>query len=183
MPKFKNQIITTIGSFLYAFDLSMSCTGLVIFDSNNNPVHITSIPTKDKDSHGVRLKQIADKILELREKYPPCECAIERGFSQFNTATAVIYRVHGLINYLFHDVEQTYYPPKKVKLAILHGDATKKQLQKVIKLRYPEIKFTIKEIKDKKTKQIRYEESDDESDAFAVGLTHLILTGKLAWNK
>src|SRR5690554_666901 len=106
----------------------MECSGLAIFKEDGTPELVTSIPTKQKESHGKRLKTIADKIYELRKIYPTKTIVIERGFSRFNTSTQVIYRAHGLINFLFEDCEQIYYPPKKVKEAILNGNATKKQL-------------------------------------------------------
>ena len=152
----------------------MDNSGIVIFDQQANPVYIGSIKTKSSKSHGQRLKHIADEILKLKDTYPTDTIVIERGFSRFNTATQVIYRVHGLVNYLFADCEQIYYPPKKVKSFILNGDATKKQLQKEIKNRYPDVEFSKIEKKNKKTKKVTIEENDNESDAFCVGLTYFI---------
>ena len=163
-----------ISNYIWAFDLSMDDSGIVVFSQQGNPVHITSIKTNDKQSHGKRLKYIADKILELREKYPTEIIVIERGFSRFNTATQVIYKVHGLISYLFYDCEQIYYPPKKVKSFILNGNATKKQIREEIKKKYPNIEFSKTEKKNKKTKEIVIEENENESDSFAVGLTYFI---------
>lgn len=161
----------------------MDCSGIVIFDENANPVHIASIPTKSKETYGQRLKFIADKVIELRKQFPTNIICIERGFARFNTSTQVIYRVHGLINYIFSDCEQIYYPPKTVKEAIVKGDATKAQVRLEIKNKYPNVEFSKIEIKDKKTKEIRIEECEDESDAFAVGLTYFIKTGKIKWDK
>jgi Holliday junction resolvasome RuvABC endonuclease subunit len=157
--------------YIYGLDLSMSCTGVVVFDENATPIFVGSVQTKDKDSHGVRLKKIADYLLELKEKYPPSKVILERGFSRFNTSTQVTYRTHGVANYLFYDCEQIYYPPKKVKAAILSGDSSKKDIQDAIKIKYPNVQFS--EIKLKKGKG--KEENKDESDAFAVGLTYFIL--------
>jgi len=82
-------------------------------------------------------------------------------------STQVIYRVHGICNLIYYKFEQIYYPPKTVKEAILKGDATKKQVQDTIKNKYPNVVF----------------KNEDESDAFAVGLTYFIKTGKLQWEK
>ncbi len=157
-------------SYIYGLDLSMSCTGVVIFDENATPVFIGSIQTREKDSHGIRLRQIANFLLALKEKYPPDKIIIERGFSRFNTSTQVLYRVHGVLNYTFADYEQIYYPPKLVKAAILDGNATKKEIQTAIKSKYSDVKFTELKLKKSKGK----EESKDESDAFAVGITYFI---------
>ena len=162
----------------------MECTGLTIFNIDTyEPMHITSIKTKDKDTHGKRLNQIKIEIQKLLDKYPPYEIAIERGFSRFNTSTQVVYRVHGVINEMFKDYKQVYYPPKKVKEAITKGDATKKQVREEIRKHYPDIEFSKIEVKDKKTKEIRIEENEDESDSFAVGLTHLINECGMQWIK
>ena len=145
----------------------MESTGFCIFDENLTPVLIDSIPTKKSQSHGKRLKVIADRMSELKDKYPTKTIVIERGFSRFNMATQVIYRCHGICNYIFYDCEQIYYPPKTVKEAILGGNATKKQVQEEIKKRYPDVVF----------------KNEDESDAYAVGLTYYIKMGMLEWVK
>lgn len=173
--------MNNISEYIWAFDLSMDDSGIAIFDNKANPIHVYSIKTNKKQTHGERLKYIADKILELREKYPTKIIVIERGFSRFNTSTQVIYRVHGLINYLFADCKQVYYPPKKVKSFILNGNATKKQLREEIKRRYPDIEFNKIEKKNKKTKQITIEENENESDAVAVGLTYFIDHKLIEW--
>ncbi|OPH61913.1 hypothetical protein BC351_01340 [Paenibacillus ferrarius] len=155
-------------SHLYGLDLSMEQTGVTIFDLNAlQPIHIGSITTNQKQSHGKRLYIIATEILSLIEKYPPSIVTIERGFSRFNTSTQVIYRVHGLINYLLRDYEQIYYPPKTVKEAIIRGDASKKLVKDMIERKFPDVVF----------------ENEDESDSFAVALTYLIKNKYIAWDK
>ncbi|MGG3890174.1 crossover junction endodeoxyribonuclease RuvC [Metabacillus fastidiosus] len=155
-------------SYLYALDLSMDNTGVTVFNlETKEPVHISSISTKKKDSHGIRLYHIAEELLKLRVTYKASVVAIERGFNRFNTATQVIYRVHGLANYLFHDVEQIYYPPKTVKEAIIRGDASKKVVRQMIENKYPNIQF----------------DDEDQSDAFAVGITYLIKNKLIKWEK
>jgi Holliday junction resolvasome RuvABC endonuclease subunit len=146
----------------------MENTGVTIFDlETKQPIHISSIPTNKKHTHGKRLYIIAQELIKLKDKYPPSVVAIERGFSRFNTSTQVIYRVHGLINYLFYDVEQVYYPPKKIKEAIIRGDASKKLVRQMIENKYPNVKF----------------DDEDQSDSFAIGLTYLIENKLIKWNK
>jgi len=142
--------------YIWGLDLSLKNTGVTIFQ-DNKPIFIGSTMTKDKQTHGVRLKQIYDYLSELKDKYPPSVVCIERAFSRFNTSTAVIYRVHGIVNLLFYDVEQVYYPPKTIKESILKGNATKKEvMEEVLKL-YPNVTF----------------ENDDQSDSFAIVVTYL----------
>jgi Holliday junction resolvasome RuvABC endonuclease subunit len=155
-------------SYLYGLDLSMENTGVTIFNlESKQPIHISSIPTNKKHTHGKRLYIIGQELIKLKDKYPPSIIAIERGFSRFNTSTQVIYRVHGLVNYLFHDIEQVYYPPKKVKEAIIRGDAAKKLVRQVIENKYPDVKF----------------DDEDQSDSFAIGICYLIENKLIEWNK
>lgn len=146
----------------------MECTGVTVFDLGTLlPIHIDSISTNSKYTHGKRLYEIAKFIHEIKERYPPESISIERGFTRHNTSTQVIYRVHGLVNYLFHDIEQYYYSPKEVKEVVDSGDATKRLVQEIIKYKFPQIKF----------------KNEDESDSFAVGLCHMVKNGLLRWEK
>lgn len=146
----------------------MENTGVTIFNlETKEPIYISSIPTNKKHTHGKRLYIIGQELIKLKDKYSPSIIAIERGFSRFNTSTQVIYRVHGLINYLFHDVDQVYYPPKKIKEAIVRGDASKKLVREKIEKKYPDVKF----------------DDEDQSDSFAIALTYLIENKLIQWNK
>lgn len=154
-----------MSTYIWGLDLSMSNTGISVFDLNGNIKKITSIKTNDKDSHGQRLKVIADKMLNLLDEFTPSKVIIERGFAHFNTATSVLYRVHGLVNYLLADYEQIYYSPKEIKKTILKGNATKQQIMDKILSVYPDIKF----------------ENYDESDSCAVGITYFIKERVINW--
>lgn len=160
--------------YLYGLDLSLSCTGLTIYDLYKKEfVYIGSFNTekikkkKDLYHNAIKLKHIYDWLEEMKEKYPPEIIIIERGFSRFPTATQVIYRCHGLANFVFWDVPQIYYPPKTIKEAIYKGDATKEQVQKIIKNNYVDVEFA----------------NEDESDSFAVLLTYLIKEGLIDFEK
>lgn len=159
--------------FLWGLDLSLTCTGVAIYDLDDKEfVFIDSFNTesikkqKNRYHNAIKLKEKADWLLDLKEKYPPYFVGIERGYSQFNTSTQTIYRVHGLVNYLFHDCPQEYYPPKSVKEALVHGDATKEDVLITINLRHD---FNFK--------------NEDESDAVAVAITTLIKNGVITWEK
>lgn len=147
--------------YIYALDLSMACSGVSIFNFDGGLIHICSIKTNEKKTHGYRLKQIVDQINILTKQYAPQLIIIERSFNRFNTATAVLYRLHGVINFVFWELEQIYYPPSKIKSIILKGNATKKQIQNEVLKYYPNIVF----------------ENEDESDAVSIGLAYLISNG------
>jgi Holliday junction resolvasome RuvABC endonuclease subunit len=154
--------------YLYGLDLSMEQTGVTIFDLDTKlPIHICSISTNKNLSHGMRLYVIAKTFTNLKERFPPKLIAIERGFSRFPTSTQVIFRVHGVANLFFRDVEQIYYPPKTIKECILKGGSTKVQVRKRIEETYPDTVFA----------------NEDESDSFAIGLTYLIKNNFITWEK
>lgn len=155
-------------SYLYAIDPSLNSTGIVVFSLENyQPVYIYTIKTKPKHNKGTKLKQIAQEIYNVIKKYPPQEVVIERGFYKFNKPTQVLYNVLGIILMMFHKFEPVFYPTKTIKAAVKSGKATKEEIKTKILEQYPDIKFT----------------SDDESDAFACGLCHLIKENKIAWEK
>lgn len=163
-----------VSNYAWGLDLSLANTGITIYCIDKQDfVYIGSINTdkikkkKDLYHNALKLKHIYNELMDLKEKYPPKVVIIERGFSRFNTATQVIYRVHGLVNFIFNDVNQIYYPPKSVKEAILKGDVTKKELQEAINTKYNGISF----------------ENEDESDSFAVCLTYLIKEEIIEWVK
>lgn len=157
-----------IDRYLYAFDLGMSSPALTIFNiDTHEPVMVTSIQTNDKDTHGKRLGEIREYFLSFINEYTPYEIAIERGFSRFNTSTQVTFRVHGVINEAFKDCKQFYYPPKSVKESIVMGNSSKEVVRKAIEKRYTDMEFT----------------NEDESDSFAVGVTHLIKCHGMKWEK
>lgn len=160
--------------YIYGLDLSLAQTGVTIYNLTSKEfVYIGHINTdkikkkKDIYHNALKLKHIYEELSKIKEQYPPKAVIIERGFSRFNTATQVIYRVHGVVNFLFHDVNQIYYPPKTVKEAIIKGDATKELVQKVISAKYNGIQFS----------------NEDESDAFALCITYLIKENLIEWVK
>jgi Holliday junction resolvasome RuvABC endonuclease subunit len=162
----ENREDEEVKKYIYAFDLSMSNTGIAIFDSNDGSlVYLTSIDTKREKNYAGKLKLIADKILELRNKYVVDKVVIENAFSRFNTSTQVLYRVHGLINYLFWDVpEQIYYAATTIKKTVGgRGNLTKEEIKNVVSMKYPGWEF----------------KTDDESDAVSVGDCYFIEKNKL----
>lgn len=145
----------------------MSETGIAIFNIDTfEPIHITSIKTNSKEEYGDRLHTQREYMKGLIDRYPPYEISIEKGFTAHNVSTQVIYRIHGVTQELFHEHPQFYYAPTTVKKLISgNGRSNKEVLQTSILKKYPNVEF----------------KNTDESDAFAVGLTHLIKKHKLQW--
>ena len=158
---FYNKKDFIMEKYVFAFDLAMGSTGITIFRDDASVVLVTSIDTKKEEGHPKKLKKIADFVLDLKNKYPPNKIIIERGFYRFNTSTQAIYRVHGVIQYLFSEFPQIFYPPIKVKKVVGgKGNMKKDELRKIIEKKYDMV-FS----------------NNDESDSFAVGICHFIKEG------
>jgi len=145
-----------MGKYIFAFDLALGSTGVTIFSNDASMVLITSVDTKMEKTHPLKLNKIAEFLLDLKEKYPPEKIIIERGFYRYAASTEAIYKVCGLVQYLFWEIPQIFYPPMTVKKVVGgKGNMKKDELRKVIEKEY---KLSFK--------------NDDESDSYAVGLCY-----------
>lgn len=144
-------------TYVYALDLSLNSTGVCIFTNDGKIVEIMTIDTHKEKETKLKLKLIGDDFKKLIKTYPPSVVVIEQGFTRFNASTQAIFRVHGLVNYLFCEYEQIYYPSTTVKKIIGgKGNMSKEELQKAIIEENSKLVF----------------DNYDESDAYAVGLTY-----------
>lgn len=165
--------MSTKNKFLYGLDISLSCTGVAIYDLEKREfVFIGSFSTahikaqKNRYHNALKLRELGSWLESLIEQYPPFYVAIEKGFSQFNIATQVLFRAHGVINLIFWDYPQKYYPVLSVKEYVVHGKATKEDLKNTINTKY---NYIFK--------------NEDESDAFSVALAALIENELIEWEK
>ncbi len=144
--------------YIYSFDISLANMGVAIFNENENVIFIGSISTTSKDETKDRLVKIANYVLDLRSKYKPDLVILENCFTRFNKATQQIYRVHGLIQYLFAENNQIYIAPASVKKSVTgNGRASKEEVQMSILKKLPNLVF----------------ENEDQSDAVGIGLAYL----------
>ena len=143
-------------NYIFAFDLALNSSGVTIFGNDASVVLITSIETKMEKTHPLKLNKIAKFLLDLKEKYPPEKIIIERGFYRYAASTEAIYKVCGVVQYLFWEIPQIFYPPMTVKKVVGgKGNMKKDELREVIEKEY---KLSFK--------------NDDESDSFAVGICY-----------
>lgn len=120
-------------------------------DLEGNIVKSGIVKTRQKDTHGIRLKTQGDVFLSLLEEFKPIVVGIEKGFTNHNNSTQIIFRVHGVANYSFCDYEQIYYQNKTVKKFFTgNGNAGKPEMMEEVKKRYG------------------IEVTNDEADAIAV---------------
>ncbi len=147
-------------NYILALDLSLSCTGVAIFEENGNLIKTLSIPTGTKDGdHGRRLKIIADILLGLREQYPINLIVLESGFSRHAASTQAIFKTHGLAEYIFYDAEIVKFAPSTIKKIITgNGRSDKQKVQEFVLKKFPNIEF----------------ENMDQSDSVAIGLSYFI---------
>ena len=148
--------------YIYALDLSQNSSGVCIFTNDGKLVEKFTIDTNGEKETKLKLRIIGDEFVKTMKKYPPEIVVIEQGFTLYNPSTQAIFRVHGLVNYLFSEQEQIYYPASTVKKVIGgKGNMTKEEICNALNKKYPKIKF----------------KNYDESDAFAVGITYFLRTG------
>jgi crossover junction endodeoxyribonuclease RuvC len=144
-------------NYIWGCDLSLSNSGIAIFDSSGIPICVFNIKTNPKEDYGLRLKQIGDTLLEYKDKYPPEIMIIENAFTRFNKATQALYRVRGIVEMLFWDIPKEFLAPTVVKKIICgNGKADKNEIKNYIRKLYPEI-----EISD-----------NNVSDALAIGISY-----------
>lgn len=148
--------------YLWALDLSLSNTGVAIFNDDGFLMINFSIPTTPKIDTQKRLKVIGDTLSEYRKFYPCKTIVIENAFSRFNIATQMLYRVRGLCEYLFSDCLIVGYSPNKIKKAITgNGKSDKEEVKKFVVEKYPNLILS----------------DYDCTDAVAIGITYFINKG------
>jgi crossover junction endodeoxyribonuclease RuvC len=162
--KIRRKMENISKKYVWAFDISLNCTGVTIFSEDAKIEKIFSVDTKDGKSHQEKLKILADRLLEYRKEYEPKEIVIEQGFSRFAASTQAIFKSMGVCQLLFNDVPQYFYQPTLVKKLIGgKGNLKKEEVRDAVLKRYPELIFG----------------TLDESDSLALGLTHFINKGVL----
>jgi Holliday junction resolvasome RuvABC endonuclease subunit len=140
-----------------ALDLSLSNSGVAVFTDDGKLVELLSIETNKDESHPLRLRLIGKKMMSIYKKYKVKTIVVETGFMRFNRSSEALWKVHGLINYLFYKCEQVYYHSTTVRKEVLgKGNAKKEEVYQYLKSKYPKIDF----------------DDLDQVDAFALGLCY-----------
>ena len=140
-----------------AFDLSLSCSGYSIFRDDGKFVKTGHIATDGEESTPIRLKYISKQLNKLKKEYKPKTIIIEQGFSRHARSTQQIFRVHGITNLIFCEVEQVEIHATHVRKVVTgQGNMKKEELSQYIVENYPKIKF----------------ENFDEVDSFTLGIAY-----------
>lgn len=158
---------------ILAMDLSLSSPAFAVIEKKPRSVkvlHLSSIRTNAKKSHGFRLFQIYNHLKEIYEEFgDKIEHVVsEKGFSRHARTTQILYMVHGVCRMLTymngHEVNEV--SPTTVKKNVAgNGKASKEQLADAVRGFFKD-ELTFK--------------NDDESDALGVGITFLISKGVLS---
>ena len=128
---------------IIAFDLSLSNTGIAVFDDSGQCKELISIDTHKEKTHPLKLKLIEKIMRSIKRKYKPSRIVIEESFTRFNKSTQAIYKCRGVTTTIRKEV-------------LGYGNAKKEDVQRFILDNYKDIHF-----KDM-----------DQSDAFAAGLCY-----------
>ncbi|MHB1330691.1 MAG: crossover junction endodeoxyribonuclease RuvC [Minisyncoccota bacterium] len=125
-------------------------------------LYSTCITTSSKDSHEERLLQLGSELEVIIKKWKPSALAIEKLFFNLNVRTALkVAEARGVILYEAAKVGMGVYEysPQAIKIAVSgYGKASKSQVESMA------LKLLSLKSKPK---------HDDETDAIAVGITHL----------
>ena len=140
-----------------AFDLSLSCSGYSIFRDDGKFVKTGHIATDGEESTPLRLRYISKCLNKLKKEYKPNKIIIEQGFSRHAKSTQQIFRVHGIVNLIFYNVEQIEIHATHVrKIVTGHGNIKKEELNQYIIENYPNIEFN----------------NLDEMDSYVLGIAY-----------
>ncbi|WP_214796522.1 MULTISPECIES: crossover junction endodeoxyribonuclease RuvC [unclassified Exiguobacterium] len=156
-----------------AMDLSLSSPAFAILAKNAKEekpqlLHLSSVRTNPKRSHGFRLKQIYDHLEQvLRTEDIEIDAVVsEKGFSRHARTTQILFMVHGVarLGCFVKGYEVEEMSPTTVKKIVAgNGKASKEQLADSVRGYFDE-ELTFK--------------NDDESDAVSVGVAYFIEKGK-----
>jgi len=150
--------------YICAIDSSLSRSGIAIMSRDGKIVFVSSIPTSADIPIQKRLGIIGETLLKIRKQYPCDVLAIEEGFCRYHNATKALFRVRGVIEYIFKDCEIYSYSPRTVKKVVTgNAKAEKDEVANGVLKIYPKIKMN----------------NTDESDSVGVAITHYkIISGE-----
>ena len=155
--------------YILALDLSLNSTGYAILklDDERAPTVIKKgiIKAKAKETHHIKLNRHHRVLSAIKEEYADRDLVVVKEqllFSPPRTA-AILAKVHGVVDMRFPKVHE-HYPSTVKKQVTGDGHAKKQEVADGV--------YKMLGITDKKELPFR---TDDESDAVAVGLTHISL--------
>lgn len=166
MKKSKTSTQTQNNESVLAIDPGFDRVGVAVVTKNGQKEKILfskCILTNKKESQSKRLEQIGLEIKKIIKKEKPSCMAIEKLFFNQNTTSALrVAEARGVIMYeaVCAGLRVFEYSPQEIKIAVTgYGKASKGDVE-MMTLRLLSLKTTPK--------------YDDEVDALALGVTHLV---------
>ena len=158
----------TLSNIVLAIDPGFDRIGIAMMRlEKENLVLLFSecLKTNSKKTRPERLLTIGERVKELIKKWKPKTLAIETLFFNTNTTSALgVAEARGVIVFesIRTGLEIFEYGPQTIKIAVTgYGKADKIQMETMVK--------KLVTLPEKKSKRF-----DDELDAIAVGITHLV---------
>lgn len=156
-----------------SLDLSLNGSGMAVIDVVDDKVHILAtklVDNKKIKCFGEKLALIEKALIELIVNYEPDVICREKGFTRFAGTTQKLFKVVGVSDltayHRGYTSEIPEYSPTTVKKHLAcSGKAEKSDVEKAVR------EFLVEW-----QKEITFE-TNDISDAVAVGITHLLATG------
>lgn len=165
------------GFLILAMDISLTQPGFAVLQVVHNKVYVVElryVTTNSKESHGHRLKQINDVLVDLLIRYDFKYVVREKGFSRHAHVTQTIYKVMGITElsateYGFNNVVDLAVTTVK-KQVTGNGKASKEEVARSV---FQQIENYNPDWFHIKQRNGRMKLIDDLSDACAVGIAFL----------
>lgn len=150
---------------ILGLDLSLNSTGYAIVEFTDDNIEIIEkglIKAKSNEIHSKKLKRQYRKLNQIKEEYKDKRLIVVKESLHYGRpkTAAVLGKAHGVGDLIFPRIHS--YAPSTIKKEIAgKGNAKKEEVEEAVK-------GMVKSGKDMKF------ESDDESDAIAVAITHYL---------
>jgi len=162
---------------ILAMDLSLSGSAFAVLDIQDGAINIIDTvwvnnKKHGQKPHGFRLRNIAEELKRLLQKHCIKYVVREKGFSRFNKTTQTLFKVVGVSDLLAfekgHEAIEEITPTQVKKVITGSGAASKDDVEAGVR------KFLTKD-----QANIIFE-TDDVSDAVAVGICYAIQSGYIS---
>lgn len=157
-----------------ALDLSLNRPGFAVLAVGARGISIAEcghLVVDKRFEHGRRLRQIRDWIRDILERHPDIESPFVKEDAPPDTKGLVLAKTHGVAEEILAEYSFVNYAPTTIKRVVGgHGKAEKADVEAGVRTALG-LKLTFQFA------------TDDESDAVAVGLTHLAMAGRLPSGK
>lgn len=158
---------------ILSLDLSLNGSGMAVLEVKDGKIQVLAtklVDNKKIKCFGEKLALIEKALIELIINYEPDVICREKGFTRFAGTTQKLFKVVGVSDltayHRGYTEELPEYSPTTVKKHLACSGKAEKE----------EVERAVREFLVDWQKEIQFE-TNDISDAVAVGITHLLATG------